>query len=371
MKKIIIATGIFPPEIGGPAFYSEQLAREFSKTGHRAVVITYGKNFKKAPDYEIIGVSRCWPYGLRQVIYFFKLLFKSFGSDGILAFDSLGAGLPAMLAGKILGKKSVIRMGGDFLWEKFVDSGLGMVTMNEFYEKKIDKRSPFLKSLVAFTLRNSDIVAFTTKFQKDIFIRQYGLRSDKALIVDNIFEKGGSESFPYQDGPRIILWTGRFIKVKNLDFLIRVFGRLLKRHPDLILNLIGNGPEEDHIKSMIKERNLSDNVKISGNIGNEFLFDQIKKSYFCVLPSLSDVSPNFALRCLSFNKPIVLTQETGIRDQFPGLLYADPKNEESFFAAALELLDGDKYAKYQKLISDIRYKKTWRDLAEEYLKLLK
>ena len=73
---------------------------------------------------------------------------------------------------------------------------------------------------------------------------------------------------------------------------------------------------------------------------------------------------------LSLNKPVIITQETGIKDQFPGLLYADPKQEESFIAAAFRLLDKKEYDNYQKLISEIKYHKTWKNLADEYLRLI-
>ena len=51
-------------------------------------------------------------------------------------------------------------------------------------------------------------------------------------------------------------------------------------------------------------------------------------------------------------------------------MYADPKNEDSFFLATLRLLDENSYDNYLKSISGIRYHKTWKDLSGEYLKLL-
>ena len=39
--KIILATGIFPPDIGGPAIYTEGLALELKKLGLEVKVVTY------------------------------------------------------------------------------------------------------------------------------------------------------------------------------------------------------------------------------------------------------------------------------------------------------------------------------------------
>ena len=47
-KKILLATGIFPPDIGGPATYVENLAIELEKLGHKVRVVTYSS--EKIPN---------------------------------------------------------------------------------------------------------------------------------------------------------------------------------------------------------------------------------------------------------------------------------------------------------------------------------
>lgn len=369
MKNILIATGIFPPAIGGPALYSQGMAEEFSRFGIGVSVVTYGDAFLKSGKYEVIAVSGQWFYGLRHLIYFLKLLRSAKKADAIIAFDSLGAGFPAALVGKLSGKRVVIRIGGDFLWEKYIESGREGVTLTEFYDNGLQKNFYFLLRLIKFTLQSADKVAFTTEFQRNLFIRAYGLSPNKCEIVGIVFEKEPGESAYRHSGRKTILWAGRFIRLKNLEFLLKVFKRLLVNDGDLMLRLVGEGPERRAIAAAVKAEGLVDKVKITGSMDERSLSEEIGKAYFCILPSLSDISPNFALKCLGLNKPIVLTQETGIRKDFPGLMYADPKKEESFYLAALRLLDDNSYDNYLKSISGIRYHKTWKHLAGEYLKL--
>ncbi len=370
MKKIILATGIFPPDIGGPALYCQKLAEYFFSGGAEVLVFTYGKRFSGSDKYRIFGISRLWPYGLRQAVYFLKLAARAGKSDAILAFDSLGAGLPAVLSGKLFGNKVVIRMGGDFIWEKSAESGACRATMAEFYRRELHTDYPVLFRLIKFVLKNSDSIIFTTEFQRDIFTRYYGLDAGRIAVIGNVFEKepGKIQAIPID--PKTILWAGRFIKLKNLEFLLRVFKRLADHDDNLVLKLIGDGPEFERLKVKSRKSKVEDNVRFVGSLSEDSLAEEIKKSYFCVLPSLNEISPNFALKCLSLNKPIVITQETGIKKEFPGLMYADPKNEESFYQAMLRLLDENSYDNYQKFIYDIHYRKTWQDLAEEYLEQL-
>src|SRR3989344_3451656 len=88
-KKILIATGIYPPDIGGPATYSKLLADELSKHNFNVSVLSFGE-------------VRKLPKVLRHIIYFFKVWRRGKKADIIFAQDPVSVGLPAVLAAEIL-----------------------------------------------------------------------------------------------------------------------------------------------------------------------------------------------------------------------------------------------------------------------------
>jgi hypothetical protein len=47
--RILIATGIFKPELGGPATYSAELGKRLHSAGHRVSLVTYSKK----PQYDL------------------------------------------------------------------------------------------------------------------------------------------------------------------------------------------------------------------------------------------------------------------------------------------------------------------------------
>ena len=61
--RILVATGIYPPDIGGPAKYAKKIADEFALRGISVRVISY-------------GVERRLPIGVRHFFYFLKLIFR-------------------------------------------------------------------------------------------------------------------------------------------------------------------------------------------------------------------------------------------------------------------------------------------------------
>ena len=84
--KLIIASGIFPPDIGGPATYSQLIAQEFAKRGIDVAVICYSDEAlnkqsdptHQAPQtsqaFKLIRISRKHNILIRYWLYFWNLL---------------------------------------------------------------------------------------------------------------------------------------------------------------------------------------------------------------------------------------------------------------------------------------------------------
>src|SRR3989338_5375220 len=99
--KILIAAGIYPPDIGGPAQYARGVEEALKKQGHRVKVLAF-------------KVERKLPTGIRHLYYFFRALFSLGSVDFVFSPDTFSAALPALCAVKLLRKKIIVRTGGDF-----------------------------------------------------------------------------------------------------------------------------------------------------------------------------------------------------------------------------------------------------------------
>jgi len=119
--KILISTGIYPPKIGGPAQYAKNLKEAFEKRGNIVSVQTY-------------GVEEKLPTGLRHLFFFFKVIPDVLKSDEVFILDTFSVGLPTVLVCRIFGKKRIIRTGGDFLWEQYVERTGKKVLLSNFYD---------------------------------------------------------------------------------------------------------------------------------------------------------------------------------------------------------------------------------------------
>jgi len=97
--RVLICTGLYPPDIGGPATYSKMLVNELPKRGFFVSVLSF-------------GTVRHLPKIFRHFIYFLKTMQLGKEADVIFAQDPVSVGLPSLLASKLLGKLFIVKIVG-------------------------------------------------------------------------------------------------------------------------------------------------------------------------------------------------------------------------------------------------------------------
>ena len=123
INNILIVTGIFPPDIGGPATYGATIENELKKRGFGVKVAVYSKT------------GRGLPRGLRHILFFLKLLPLVRKSDVVLSLNAVSAGSPALFAAKLFKKKFIVRIVGDYAWEIAAGKGKTNLLIDDFQKE--------------------------------------------------------------------------------------------------------------------------------------------------------------------------------------------------------------------------------------------
>lgn len=105
---------------------------------------------------------------------------------------------------------------------------------------------------------NNKIIQSEKYFQINNAINYEKYKYDSA-IRDEYRKK-----FKIDQNTLVIGNVGRFHFQKNQFFIIKIFNEIHKKVPSSKLILVGDGPDRDNIKSMIKEYNLEDSVLCLG-----------------------------------------------------------------------------------------------------------
>ena len=355
--KILIATGIYIPEIGGPATYIPNLVKEFIKLGHQVKIITYSDISKFEGDDNVIRVKRS--NKLSNYYRYYKALKKEVkGYDIIYAFDHFSAGIPSALISKKYKIPLYIRVGGDFIWERYLDRSKDLITLKDFYRKGIYRKEENLRfKIIKWVFKNTKGIIFTTKFQKDIFKEYYNLENNKLYNISNPINIVKKEK---EESNKEIIFAGRFINKNNIINLIKAFQKL--NNKDFKLILIGEGYLEKEIKT-------SDNIIIQSRLSREELRARIAKAYLVVFPSITDISPNTMLECLSVNTPFISSTEIGfdwIKDK---IRLFNPLDINSIIKEIKRFLNKEEYNNYLEVIKKIDYNYTYNQASKDTIKI--
>lgn len=327
--NIIIATGIYPPDIGGPARYAKHIAEVLKRDGHGVRVYAY--RFEKR-----------LPVGVRHVWYFMRLLRNIFWADGIIILDTFSTGLPAVLFGTLFRKKTLLRIGGDQLWEQYTEREL--VKLAEFYTKPrtLTLKEKLIKKGIHFVFHHATLLAFTSRWQADIEAAGYGFDTKKIRIVPNHFGPKVESSEPTE---KRFCWHVRPVGFKNETVLRKAFAEAKKQVPDITLD---------------------DRVLPYGAV-----MESLRTCYAVLLPSISDIGPNFILEAIEHDRPFIMTKETGLYERLHDHgVFIEPTDVRALTESIVAFCDSDTYADAKHKVEAFTFTHSWDEIARAYVTLL-
>ncbi|MDP2593434.1 MAG: glycosyltransferase family 4 protein [bacterium] len=329
--KILITTGIYPPDIGGPAKYALNLSREFEKKGHKVKVVAY-------------ELEKKIPIGLRHILFLFRVVWHLLRYDAVLALDTISVGVPTVLAARFLGKRVAVRIGGDHLWEGYVERSGELAPLRAFYinPREFSFKEKLIFKAVKWLAKTADYLIFSTVWQRDIWRLPYDIDLSKTAIVENYY---GEREVSKQPSEKVFVGSARVLKWKNLKRLKNAFGIAMQKAPQAKLFLDNLPPDEFE--------------------------EKIKNSYAVVLASLGDVSPNLIMEAIKFGKPFIITKENGITERIRDIaVFVEPSDEYDIAEKIVWLCNNENYRIQSEKIRNFSFTHSWSEIADEFLYFL-
>ena len=318
-KKILIATGIFCPEIGGPASYARLLCPKLAQE-HSVILLTYSSVLKDKLDktlpYKVVRVWRGMPKILRHLIYFFKVFFLARKSDTVFALNAISAGLPALMAARILKKKFLVRIAGDYAWEIAVGKGKTPLLINDFQKAKKTGRIGLLHKLQAWTCKKADLVIVPSDYLADL-VSGWGVERGKIKVIYNGVDFKTPEISREEARKKIgiagniILSVGRLVPWKGFRMLIKIMPQLFQINQFFRLAIVGDGPEYKILKSMIQNLGLKKKVYLAGRKSRDELALYLAAADIFILNTGYEGFSHQILEAMSAGVPVITTAVGG------------------------------------------------------------
>ena len=169
---------------------------------------------------------------------------------------------------------------------------------NEKYIKKVRKSFKHIKYLIVMT--NG------AKEKYDEWLKNEKIKPE-VIVIPNIIKENKSGKISNLNNRQIIS-VGRLEDVKDFYTLILVFSVIVKKYPNYVLKIIGEGSMREKLEEQIKKCNLQKNVILTGRRTENEINNELIKSDVFVLTSKSESfslvlceAMNFGVPCIAFD----------------------------------------------------------------------
>jgi glycosyltransferase involved in cell wall biosynthesis len=151
-------------------------------------------------------------------------------------------------------------------------------------------------------LHRTCLILCKTKQTKKLVPKQHHHKVNVELEIG--IDKVKSEPIAISVEAPTILYVGRFVYLKGIDYVLESFKLLQNAIPDAKIMLIGSSDEDQKFKQLAEKLNIK-NISWINWLTQEELKSYYKNSTLMLFPSLRDSSGNVVLESLSNGTPVV------------------------------------------------------------------
>lgn len=162
---------------------------------------------------------------------------------------------------------------------------------------------PYLEKM---TIRmNADVVHTVSKATYDD-VKKINKKSKVVIITNGLYPEKYLGYFS-EEFNNYIVFIGRLVFYKNVNFLINAFTHVLEKIPDAKLVIIGDGPLKDELYDLVTQNHLEKNIIFIGFNDGDRKFELLAKSTALVQPSLAEGSSMVAIEAFALGKPVIMS----------------------------------------------------------------
>ncbi len=259
--NVLVVSGIWPPDVGGPASHAPELATFLRSRGHGVEIVTTADEPPPAPDYPVHAVSRSTPVGARHAKVAALIARRARHADVVYATSMISrAGAGSALARRPL----VLKLVADAAYERAKRQGIFDGSLAEFQSER-GPRIAALRLARHLALRRAAHVVCPSAFLRELALG-WGLAPSDVTVLPNAIpplpELRPADEVRAElglDGP-LLAFAGRINAQKALDVLLEALARV--EGPTLAL--AGDGPELARLEGRASELGLDGRVRFLG-----------------------------------------------------------------------------------------------------------
>ena len=332
--RIVIVSGIWPPDVGGPASHAPELAEFLRDRGHEVEVVTTAPRAPAPTPYALRWTSRRLPVGARHVHATGLVTRRARPADVVYSTGMIGR---SALGSALARTPLVLKLTSDPAYERSLRYRLHTSGLEEF--QRVDgARVAVLRRARDLALRRATRIVCPSASLRELSLR-WGVPPEKVVVLPNpVSTPAGLASREELRrrhalaGPTLV-FAGRLTPQKSLDVALEA----LTRNEGVSLVLAGDGPDRADLERRASELALDGRARFLGPQPRETVFELLRAGDAALLSSSWENFPHMVVEALAVGTPVLSTDTGGVAevvtDGENGLLV--PPGDPEALAAAI------------------------------------
>ena len=329
--NVLLVSGIYPPDIGGPATYIPELEKHLKILGHDVQVISLSDSPKisKMKYPTNIFLKRNINKSIRFPLTVIGIFFLSINKDVIFVNGLYEEAACALFFTK---KRKIAKIVGDPIWERLKNKQKIDYSIEKFQQISLPNSAKVQRKFLIWALNTFDVITCPSAPLQGM-IRKWGVKSNIEVILNGVKTNGFKQNLEKRNS---LLTVSRLVSWKNIDIILEAIS-----HTEYHVIIAGDGPERIALETRAKELNSS--AVFVGEVGPEQIQKLMDESKYFILLSEYEGMSFALLEALNHGMVPIVSDCPGnravISNDFNG--YLIPLNDSHALLERISLLESN------------------------------
>jgi len=314
--KVVVVSGIWPPDVGGPASHAPDVADFLHERGHEVEVVTTASAAPPQRAYRVSAVPRSLPPGVRHLRGAELVRRRAHAADVVYTTGMFGRSFAGATAAR---KPYVIKLTADPAFERARRRGVVGGDVDTF-QSRSGLRVAVLRLARDLELRRAAHVFCPSDYLRTLAVA-WGVPAERVSVLPNpapaLPELAPREELrrSFEMNGATLAFAGRLSAQKSLELAIGAVGAV----EGVALVIAGDGDERPRLEALAGPR-----VRFIGPQPRERVLELFRAADASILSSSWENFPHTVVEALAAGTPVIATRVGGVaevvRDGENGLL---------------------------------------------------